>query len=267
VTPTVNLNTQVLPNLRVSAVEPGAAKGEGCVFYTFNTGGFALSTDGGKTFPASGSPATIFPNTVFDNYYDQSTIWVPQIKKFVWVMLRTPQGSATPHLRFAYTSADSLRNNQGQDWAFIDITAKKLGFQGKFDYPQLAVGEKFVYVTVQLGNAELVDVTGAAILRFKISDLTDGASTVAFSFWSTQNSSNFGMAQNCGSRAYWASHENMTNLLRLYWWDESSSELHWRDVGIPDWNSANYTSLTPTGQDWLDHEWCRITGARVAART
>jgi hypothetical protein len=109
-------------------------------------------------------------------------------------------------------------------------------------------------------------VVGVVILRIALRDLEAmDEHSVGIQYFTSTSSSNFGMVQRCGSRAFWGSHENKDNLLRIYYWDESSNSIQPQDFSIPKWNTTNYQSLTPDGNDWLQFCWGRITGARAGS--
>ena len=265
---TVNVvtNTPLDPVVPVNSVEPTVAKGDDCVFVTesfFNR----LSVDGGATFQAFAwsIPYQVFPGaTTKDFFGDQSVIWAPQTQRFIWAMLHTPTGAPRRQIRIAYTSSAVMKGSQGKIWTWLDIDPQQLGLTDSFDYPQLSLGENFLYITAH--HAPGVKVTGVAIMRIALKDLVAMDShSVGIQYWVSNSTSNFGVAQRCGSRAYWGSHENTSNLFRLYFWDESSNSIQHGDVSIPTWDNTNFQSLTPDEFDWMQNAWARITGTRVGS--
>src|SRR5205823_4145288 len=152
------------------------------------------------SFPWS-TPKVVFPGTTADFYGDQSTIWVPQTKRFVWAMLHLPAGAALRQLRLAYTTSGDMRSSQGQVWTWLDIDPSLFGLTTSFDYPQLAVGENFLYVTLHQGSGQ--NVVGVVILRIALRDLEAmDEHSVGIQYFTSTSSSNFGMVQRCGSRAF-----------------------------------------------------------------
>jgi hypothetical protein len=260
-------NVSLDPIGETSAVEPTAAKGDDCVFFTQ---GFSvrLSTNSGSTFQgfAWSSPHSVFPGASGDFFGDQSTLWAPQTKRFIWAMVHGPTRDAQLHIRLAFTSAAEMKSTQGRSWTWLDIDPSQLGLRDMFDYPQLSIGENFLYITAHLGQGGFI--SGAIWIRIALQDLVAMDShSVGFEYFVSRSTFNFGMAQRCRTRAFWASHEGKDNLLRLYFIDESSHSIGHEDVAIPKWNTTDYQSLTPDGQNWLDLVFGRITGTFFAPDT
>jgi hypothetical protein len=180
----------------------------------------------------------------------------------MWVMDHVPAMASTQQIRLAFTSSLEMKNSQGQSWWWLDIDPSILGVTDSFDYPQLAFGENFLYITMLLGSSGLVN--GVTLIRIPLRDLDAlDAHHVGIESFVSRSSFNFGMANRCGSRAYWASHEQKRNLLRVYFFDESSSSIGSQDIAIPAWNDnpSDYQSMTPDGFNWLATLSPRITGA------
>jgi hypothetical protein len=86
---------------------------------------------------------------------------------------------------------------------------------------------------------------------------------VATSFKTGQLNS-FRVAQNCGTRAFFAAHAD-TSTLQVYAWDEGKAEPVPNLVEVARWiGGAGYHSRTPDGRTWLDRADPRITGATLA---
>jgi hypothetical protein len=243
-----------------SAVEPTAAKGDDCVFFT-EAFSVRLSTNGGSTFNgfAWSSPHNVFPGASSDFFGDQSVAFAHQTKRFIWAMVHGPTRDSQLHIRLAYTGVAEMKSTQGQSWTWLDIDPSQLGLKEMFDYPQLAIGENFLYVTAQLGSGGKI--VGAIWIRIALRDLVAmDEHSVGFQYFVSRSTWNFGMAQRCGSRAYWASHEKKDNMLRLYYIDESSNSIGQEDLTVPKWNTTDYASFTPDDKDWLSFVFGRITG-------
>jgi len=268
---TVNVlkNVSLEARYDLLSLEPTAAKGDNCVFFTLPHS-FRLSTDSGSTFQsfAWASPNAVFPGASTDWFGDNSTIWVPQTKRFMWLLNHAPTMGSTQQIRLAFTSSSDMKNTQGQYWVWLDIDPSTLGVTDSFDYSQLAVGENFLYITTYLASS--AGVLGVAWIRIALRDLVAwDANSVGIEYFVSRSSSDFGMAQRCGSRAYWASHEKKSNLLRVYFIDESSASIAWQDIAIPVWNNLAYfyQSRTPDGFDWMGIPSARITGTFFAPDT
>jgi hypothetical protein len=237
--------------------EPSTAIHGKLVFYTGNWYA-AISSDGGNTFQYL-DPATVFkqfdpPGSGF--CCDQVVNYIPQIDMFVWLLQYGPEsGDNIQRLAFAKT-ADVA---QGK-WRLSDLTTQLLGVQGAFlDFPDLAVGTNFLYVTT---NIFLQNQAGSAVVRLPLAGIESGQVTaqkfVSFDFQS------FRVAQNCGTTAFFAAHHD-TSTLQVFSWDEAQDLPVGTPVGVARWIGGNgYRSRTPDGRRWLDRADPRITGATLA---
>lgn len=237
--------------------EPSTVVNGQVVFYTGNWYA-AVSTDGGKTFQYL-DPATVFkqhdpPGKQF--CCDQVVNYIPQIDTFVWLLQYGPDtGDNLQRLAFA-KSADVA---QGK-WWLADLTTQILGVQGAFlDFPDLAVGENFLYVTTNVFQPNQV---GSAVVRLPLAGIENKQVTaqkyVDFGLQS------FRVAQNAGTTAFFAAHQN-TSTLDVFSWPETEDQPVKHAVGVARWIGGNgYRSRTPDGGRWLDRADPRITGATLA---
>ena len=236
--------------------EPSVAANDQVVFYTGNWYS-AMSSDGGRTFhfinPGASFQASDPPNSSF--CCDQIVHYIPQIDTFVWLLqYGTPtQTDNFQRLAFAKT-ADVV---QGR-WRLFDVTTAVLGVPGAFlDFPDLAVGANSLYVTTNIFPAG--DAAGSAVVRIPLSSIQSGQVT-AKRFVSMDLQS-FRVAQNCGTTAFFAAHED-TSTLAVFSWDEAEDAPTPKSVAVSRWIGGNgYQSRTPDGRRWLDRADPRITGA------
>jgi hypothetical protein len=74
----------------------------------------------------------------------------------------------------------------------------------------------------------------------------------------------FRVAQNCGTRAFFATHQD-TSTLNVFTWDEADAAPVQNTVEVARWiGGSGYPSRTPDGQSWLDRADPRITGGTLA---
>ena len=239
----------------------------------------SISTDGGATF-TNVNPFCMFGydtcdaagNTVGaplvdgDLCCDQVVQYVPGINRFVWLMQTWPTGNVrganskttTPgnnRLRLVIVSPDDVRSwatGGGSSWLVLDLTSGlfNLGTNGWMDYPDLSVGDNFLYVSVdRLGTGN-----GLIVARIALNQLTN-AQTVTVEFTDPANGGNAHgshITQNTGNALFWAGH-NGTNKLTVFNLPENTNVYSWRDVDINSYqnSTASYTSSTPTGTNWL----------------
>jgi len=239
--------------------EPSAAANGQVVFYTGNWYA-AMSSDGGKTFrfidPTKAFQASDPPNSSF--CCDQVAHYIPQIDTFVWLLQygNPEQSDNVQRLAFAQT-ADVV---QGK-WRLFDITTDILGVPKAFlDFPDLAVGANSLYVTTNIFPGG--DKAGSAVVRIPLASIASGP--VMATRFVSMDSQSFRVAQNCGTIAFFAAHED-TSTLSVYSWDESDDAPTPKSVAVSRWIGGNgYQSRTPDGRRWLDRADPRITGATKA---
>jgi hypothetical protein len=176
-----------------------------------------------------------------------------------YVPNNAPQQDNIQRLAFA-KSADVAAGN----WSLFDITTAGLGVKGAFmDFPDVAVGSNFLYVTTNLFAPD-GQLSGAAVVRIPITSIgTPNVSAQAYLSPDPQFNS-FRVAQNCGTKAFFAAHGD-TSTLRVFTWDETEGAPTSTDIGIAAWvGGQGYKSTTPDGKRWLDRIDPRITGATLA---
>ena len=239
--------------------EPSLSVNGDVVFYTGNWYA-ALSSDGGKTFsfidPNSFAQPNDPPGVTF--CCDQVVNYMPTIDTFVWLMQYGPStGDNIQRLAFATTD-----NVKAGKWQIFDITTQMLGVPGFFmDFPDLAVGSNFLYVTTNCFGPDGQTV-GSAVARIPITGISQGAPTLEK--FVSMDLFAFRVAQNCTDTAYFAAHKD-TSTLSVFSWPESQAAPTSQDVAIARWIGTNgYISRTPDGRRWLDRVDPRLTGATLA---
>jgi len=242
-------------NMASNVDEPSVASNGDVVFFTGNWYA-AVSTDGGSTFRFV-DPFRSFPDPPGLSFCcDQVVQYIPRIDTFVWLLQYTEDANNENVQRLAFAKTEDVR--QGR-WRLFDISSRDLNLPNHFlDFPDLAVGTNMLYVTTnafpQVGN----DVA-SVIVRIRLSAINSGNITAQHAS-STENFS-FRVAQHCGTRAFWAAHEN-TSTLRVFSWRESEQNPTATDVPVARWVGGNgYNSRLPDGRNWLGRADPRITGA------
>ena len=117
------------------------------------------------------------------------------------------------------------------------------------DYPDLAVGNTFLYVSVD----KMVNNGGLIVARIPLNQLTAaGTINIGYTKASDIDGKAHGshLAQNSGDSMFWAGH-NAQNKLTVFNMPENSNNFAWRDIDINSYSNADYSSKTPTGTNWL----------------
>lgn len=244
--------------------EPSAAANEDVVFYTGNWFA-AVSTDSGETFQYI-DPATAFPDPPGMRFCcDQVVHYIPQIDTFVWLLQYMVDREGKNVQRLAFATTEDVR--QGTWWT-MDVTSADLGMREMFlDFPDLAVGRNMLYMTTNAfqRSVDFLDEFEWACsitLRFPLSGIRRG--DVSGQTVMSDENFNFRVAQHCGERAYWATHQN-TSTLRIFAWEENQETAAFFDVPVATWTGGNgYLSETPDGYNWLRRVDPRVLGATKA---
>ncbi|MFN8483178.1 MAG: hypothetical protein U0768_09045 [Anaerolineae bacterium] len=236
--------------------EPSTATNGAVVFYTGNWYA-ALSTDGGATFKYV-DPFHAFPDPPGMSFCcDQVVQYAPKIDTFFWLLQYVENQSGANIQRLAYATTADIQ--QGK-WKAFDITPQNLGLGDSFlDFPDLAVGANYLYVTTNVFQNN--QWTATVLLRLPLAGFKTGKVTAKRTI-SRQNF-NFRVAQNVGTRAFWATHQN-TSTLRVFQWDERALQPRYNDVTVATWTEGNYASQTPDSHNWLGRCDSRLVGAAQA---
>jgi hypothetical protein len=261
---TLSINT-TLPEpgsqqLASNVGEPSVAINGNVVVYTGNWYA-ARSIDGGQTFQFL-DPFTAFPDPPNLGFCcDQVVNYIQSIDTFVWLLQYGPQAGpqADNIQRLAFATTAEVKTGQ---WRLFDISTQALGVAGQFlDFPDIAVGTNSIYVTTNIFTPEGQS-SGAAVIRIPVDSIAAGRVTAQPFVSGTLNS--FRVAQNCGPRAFFATHQD-TSTLNVFSWDEGQDAPVSNLVEVARWIPGNgFHSRTPDGRTWLDRADPRITGATLA---
>jgi hypothetical protein len=239
-----------------TTAEPSGASGGGVVFLTINWRA-AFSTDDVNTWTQL-NPTTVFPADTVGFCCDQIVQYVPSIDRFIWLL----QGNG---YRLASASPADIINSQGTAWTYWNLTPGLFGSCGGFDYPDLSVGDNYLYMSWDAGFGGCS--SGFQVARVSLSHIQAGG-TITIGFTNPANSSlawGSHLTQNTGNEIFWAGH-NGNNKLRVYSWAENSNTYYWRDVGISSWANNQPTSYTPDEKDWLCKNFNGCTGGGAFPR-
>jgi hypothetical protein len=199
----------------------------------------AYSKDGGNTF-ARLNPTSVFPsNDAVGFCCDQIVQYAPSIDRFIWLL----QGNG---YRLASASPADIINSGGTAWTYWNLTPDIFGQPaGSFDFPDLSVGNNFLYINWdasgnrQVARTSLAGLQAGGTIEIDYTDPANGTTA-----WSAH------LTQDTGDEIFWAGHDGNTNL-RVFSLAEGSNTYFWRDVGISSWATTGLSSITPDGQDWF----------------
>ena len=217
--------------------EPSGDHGGGVVFMTSNWFA-AYSTDSGVTFKRL-NPTTVFPNDAVGFCCDQIVQYVPSIDRFIWLL----QGNG---YRLASASPADIINSGGTAWTYWNLTPDIFGQPASsFDFPDLSVGNNFLYINWdasgnrQVARTSFAGIQASGTIEIDYTDPANGTTA-----WSAH------LTQDTGDEIFWAGHYGNT-ALRVFSLAEGSNTYFWRDIGISSWATGGLSSITPDGQDWF----------------
>jgi FlgD Ig-like domain len=233
-------------NANTCCAEPSGARGGGVVFMTANSYA-AYSTDGGTTFTRL-NPTTIFPNGADGGFCcDQIVQYVPSIDRFVWLMQFWKGADGKNRQRLASASPAAIMSSGGTAWTYWDLTSNVFGINGWLDYPDLAVGNNYLYMSCdQVGS-------GLLVVRIPLSQIQSSSTiNIGYTNPALSNTAYFGhLTQNTRDEVFWAGQVN-TGKMRIFSLAEGSNLYSWRDRTLPrSWSNSGLSSTTPDGKDWL----------------
>lgn len=238
-----------------------AARSGRVVMLSYNTR-VMLSTDGAGTWTEL-DPTTIFPSGPSSDAAgnpldkglccDQILQYVPSIDRFVWLMQFCGTGSGCLNginrVRIATASPQQIIDSGGTAWTYWDVLSGTFGLgTTTMDYPDLAVGDNFLYF-----SADAVG-TGLLVVRMPLKDIQSGGSLgLGYTTPSDSNVAYGGhLSQNTGDAVFWAGH-NKNSQMRIFTMPENSNQYSWRDVDIDSWPNGTIASIAKDGTtDWLN---------------
>lgn len=227
-----------------TAEPSGASNGANVVFATANWTA-AYSTNGGSSFTQL-NPTTIFPNDAVGYCCDQVVQYVATadqgettINQFIWLL----QGNG---YRIAAASPATVASSGGRTWTYWNLTPAFFGLTGSLDYPDMSVGNKYLYLSFDRVG------TGLMVVRIPLAEIAaHGTIHVQWTDPKYGGPAYGGhVMQDAGSEVFWAGH-NSTSQMRIFSLAENSNTYYWRDRNIGSWSNTGYSSTSPDGMDWM----------------
>ena len=241
--------------------ETSEASSGNVVFFTGNWFA-AYSIDGGATFTYL-DPTTVFPSPAGEPFCcDQVVQYDAQHDLFFWLIQYDINSSGEDTDRLAIASPATLASTRATGWYYYDFTPETFSVPGLWlDFPDLTVGSNALYWTTNVFKQVTKpdgtpgdEFQGSVISRLPLAELSQG---VGFGFnyvYRTDNGS-LKVAQNTGTHAFWASHNNNSQM-RVFDWVDGSNIYSWHDIDIASWNPTDYGTVVtnpidiPGKEDW-----------------
>jgi hypothetical protein len=264
-----NLREIIPPEMRDEVLfyrnEPAVVRSGDLIFYVGTYYG-AKSSDGGSTW----TYIDIFsqmPNTCCDSdlaFDDRNQV-------FLWSMMNFPYNTSSPELGEVNNITIGVSSDTAR-WIFYEISSNALNSSwtnNVFDYPQLFLTDKFVYVSVNRfsefhSNPGTGNLEGPIMMRIERDALASGDSRIPIQFiYSSPPEEVFTGVQGADDVMYWATHmtESPGSTMRLYFWGDNSSIIRWIDRDVDSWNESDtFSCITPDNFNWCGNSDHRITG-------
>lgn len=217
----------------------------------------AFSADAGATFSYV-NPATTFPTIPGQPFCcDQVALYDAQHDLMLWFLQYVNDGSGNTG-RLAVAQGSDIASQQ---WRFYDFTPQGVGNWSNewFDFPDLAVGEKFLYITTNVFSATTDTFTRAVILRLPLDKLA-AYQGFNYNYFDTSQNGSLRPSQGATDTMYFGSH-NSTNSLRVFSWPENSTTISSDDITVQVWSNATRVAPGPDNNDWLGRADHRVTAA------
>ena len=233
-----NAGVELLSSVPLAAVEgltsvvgePSTAARGREVIYTGNWYA-AFSTNGGTTFSCV-DPFNTFPASPNSQSFccDQVVVYAPRQDMFVWLLQysrRTSTNASAENIfRLAVAVGDDIATQQ---WRHYELKPSALGGSAAewFDYPDLAVGSQFLYLT---SNAFQTGGTGAFVrsmaLRIPLQQLHDYAA-LTVEHVTPPNAGTLRLVRGAIDTMYFATHvrSGSAQYVRVYSWPENTATI------------------------------------------
>ena len=127
------------------------------------------STNEGSSFTQL-NPTTIFPADAIGFCCDQVVQYIPSIDRFVWLL----QGGGLRGYRLAVASPEQISNNGGTAWTYWNLPASLFGTCSGFDYPDMSLGNSFLYISWDAGFGGCSG--GLQVARISLAGIVDSDS-------------------------------------------------------------------------------------------
>jgi hypothetical protein len=243
--------------------EPSEASDSNVVVFAENQG-ISFSVNYGASFSTFPMGAFFPNNPAGGPAGDQVVQYVPSINRFVWLLQywAGPTGANIDRLTVFPPSSVTAGGLTGP-FTFWDISSQSSTYQFE-DFPDLAVGSQYLYLSTNIGIASTGKVYQSVIDRIGLSNLQLGLNLAAppHAWRYIIGGFFFGrVAQNTGSIAYWAQPANTSQMNISDWPEAGTAWFGPKTINNYTWPNTGFASLNPDSNNWNS----TYTGAVLAA--
>jgi len=241
--------------------EPTAANNDREIFLAGNW--YATKTvDGGTTWAAV-NPDTSFPADAGGFCCDQVVAYDPANNLLFWLLQYARDAKRGNLLRLAVKRGGTLGDNTWYWWDFRPETTNPAWAGTWFDYPDLELGDSFLYLTTNNFSGETF--VRSVVFRLPLQTLADRGH-LSYRYFASTQSFSLRCVRGARDTMYFASH-GAGSQVRVFSWPEAAPSPSVHDVNVSVWNAGLYSAPGPDGTNWLARCDERITGAWIANGT
>jgi hypothetical protein len=210
------------------------------------------------------SPFTTFPSADGGFCCDQQALYEPSRDMMVWLLQYIKDNNtSTGQGRVRIALYDNLgRDIAATGWRYYDFLPSMFNATGAkgewFDYPRLALSNKFLYLAINVFTTTSNSWTRTIIMRLPLDQLAAGGG-VSIDYLSWTANFNFTPIEGAKDVMYWASQQT-NGLLRVFRWPDNTSQISFFDIGVAAWNTGAHSCPTADGRNW-----CSFSDNRVLA--
>lgn len=219
------------------------------VVYTANET-ISFSTNFGATFTSFPSGSFFSDLPAGGPCCDQVMQYVPSINRFIWLDQYWAGPTGKNLYRLVAFAPSAVSAGGLSSFTYWDIYSPS-GTYPFMDFPDLAVGNRYLYLTCDLGGGGHVFQTAMFRIGLTNLQLSLNLASAPTPWRYIIGTLFFGRtAQNTGAVAYWAAPKN-TSQMNIGWWPEAGNNYFGpATVNIASWPGANFTSTNPDANSW-----------------
>ncbi|MFI7407306.1 hypothetical protein ACIBU0_01310 [Streptomyces sp. NPDC049627] len=244
--------------------EPTAARFLDHVFVTGNVYA-SRSQDGGSTWTHV-DPFATFPFAAGGLCCDQMTLHERSRNLWIWLLQYNEDVNGSNIFRLAVSTTGSPAPGSWFTWDFHPgLFDTAWATQTTFDRPDIATTSNHLYITYNVWKSG----SWTAALVFKISLTALAQHQLSYVYYTTTTHASLCLARGATSDMYFMA-EAVRSPVRIFRWpDADGASWSWSDVSTPGaWTGStmagSYTSLCPSGVNWLGKLHARATAGWVA---
>jgi hypothetical protein len=248
------LDDSVTNNVTSQVGEPSVGVRGAEILYTGNWYS-AFSSNGGASFSYR-NPSTTFPSVDGGFCCDQVALYDEPHDLMIWFLQYIEAGGANT-ARVAVAQGADIAAEQ---WRYYDFTPQGVGNWANewFDYPDLATGDDFLYVTTN-AFSPAGSFTRAVVLRLPLADLA-AYQGFTYNFFDTTQFGSLRPTLGATDTMYFGTHLSLA-AMHIFTWPENSTTISATDVPVEPWSNGARSAPGPDGRDWLGRVDRRVTGA------